>query len=64
LMQPFRRGDQARTTQGSGLGLAIVARIIKQHQGQLILANHPDGGLQATIKLPSLVRKRNRLLQG
>ena len=64
LMQPFRRGDQARTTQGSGLGLAIVERIIKQHQGQLILANHPDGGLQATIKLPSLVRKRNRLLQG
>lgn len=64
LMQPFRRGDQARTTQGSGLGLAIVERIIKQHQGQLILANHPDGGLQATIKLPSLVLKHNRLLQG
>lgn len=64
LMQPFRRGDQARTTQGSGLGLAIVARIIKQHQGQLDLANHPDGGLQATIKLPSLARKRSRLLQG
>jgi len=64
LMQPFRRGNQARTTQGSGLGLAIVARIIKQHQGQLLLANHPDGGLQATIKLPSLTGKRGKLLQG
>ncbi len=59
LMQPFRRGEHARTTHGSGLGLAIVARIIKQHRGQLVLENHPDGGLQTTIKLPSLTRNRS-----
>lgn len=52
LMQPFHRGDQARTTQGSGLGLAIVARIVRQHRGRLTLDNAPDGGLSLLIELP------------
>ena len=52
LTEPFVQGDDARTGQGSGLGLAIVQRIVDQHQGKLILANHPDGGLQVTIMLP------------
>ncbi|PQA43638.1 ATP-binding protein [Amnimonas aquatica] len=52
LMQPFRRGDQARSSQGSGLGLAIVARIVQQHHGQLVLDNHPQGGLHITVRLP------------
>lgn len=52
LMQPFQRGDQARTTQGSGLGLAIVARIVRQHQGRIQLGNASDGGLEIQIELP------------
>ncbi len=52
LMQPFQRGDQARTTQGSGLGLAIVARIVRQHQGRIQLGNASDGGLELLIELP------------
>jgi two-component system osmolarity sensor histidine kinase EnvZ len=52
LLQPFVRGDSARTTQGSGLGLAIVARIVKMHNGQLNIQNHPEGGLLVTITLP------------
>lgn len=35
LLQPFVRGDSARTTSGTGLGLAIVQRIIDAHQGEL-----------------------------
>ena len=52
LMQPFQRGDQARSTQGSGLGLAIVARIVRQHRGRLQLGNAVDGGLELLIELP------------
>lgn len=52
LLQPFVRGDSARSTQGSGLGLAIVARIVKMHNGQLDISNHADGGLVVNITLP------------
>ena len=52
LLQPFVRGESARTTQGSGLGLAIVARIVTMHQGAIDIRNHPEGGLEVTISLP------------
>lgn len=52
LLQPFQRGESARTTQGSGLGLAIVARIVKMHNGELHITNHAEGGLLVTITLP------------
>lgn len=52
LMQPFVRGNAARTTQGSGLGLAIVKRIVDLHQGELILRNSATGGFEAVVKLP------------
>lgn len=51
LMEPFQRGEQARTSQGSGLGLAIVARIVRQHNGRMTLTNHPEGGLHIQIRL-------------
>lgn len=53
LLQPFVRGESARTTHGSGLGLAIVARIVRMHNGQLNIRNHPEGGLEVTITLPT-----------
>ncbi|MEL0027132.1 MAG: ATP-binding protein [Perlucidibaca sp.] len=52
LLEPFQRGEQARTSQGSGLGLAIVARIVRQHNGGMTLDNEPDGGLHIRIRLP------------
>ena len=52
LMQPFVRGNEARTIQGSGLGLAIVKRIVDLHQGELIIHNRVEGGLEAIISLP------------
>jgi two-component system osmolarity sensor histidine kinase EnvZ len=52
LLQPFVRGESARTSQGSGLGLAIVARIVTLHRGALTLRNHPEGGLEAVVRLP------------
>ena len=52
LMQPFVRGNAARTIQGSGLGLAIVKRIVDLHQGTLVLKNREQGGFEAIISLP------------
>jgi two-component system, OmpR family, osmolarity sensor histidine kinase EnvZ len=52
LMQPFTRGEAARTIQGSGLGLAIVKRIVDIHQGELKIQNQTQGGLLVTISLP------------
>ncbi len=52
LLQPFSRGDVARTVSGSGLGLAIVQRIVDMHHGRMRLRNHPGGGLVVEISLP------------
>lgn len=52
IIQPFERGETARTTQGSGLGLAIVSRIAKLHQGWVDIINHPEGGLQVCVYIP------------
>ena len=55
MLQPFVRGDRARnldTASGFGLGLSIVQAIVEAHQGRLVLANRPGGGLSAAIELP------------
>ncbi|WP_044424259.1 ATP-binding protein [Acinetobacter pittii] len=52
LMQPFVRGDSARTIQGSGLGLAIVKRIVDIHHGEIQIHNREKGGLEVIISLP------------
>src|SRR5699024_1734117 len=46
LLQPFSRGEKARTESGSGLGLAIVPRSVDLHHGSLHISTHPQGGLQ------------------
>lgn len=52
LLQPFSRGEKARTLSGSGLGLAIVKRIVDMHHGSMTLSNHEGGGLLVEIRLP------------
>lgn len=49
--QRFSRADQARTSHHSGLGLAIVKNLVTSYGGHVELANHPDGGAQATVTL-------------
>lgn len=52
LTEPFFRGNEARTAAtGSGLGLAIVSKTIAHMGGQFELANHPEGGLIARLRL-------------
>ncbi len=52
LTTPFFRGDAARTAAtGAGLGLAIVDKTMQRMGGSLELANAPDGGLMAHVRL-------------
>jgi signal transduction histidine kinase len=54
VLRPFIRLDnaRARNTAGMGLGLPIVERVTHGEGGALDLANRPEGGLRATIRLP------------
>lgn len=55
LLEPYVRlsHGRAHNDAGLGLGLGIANGIVAGHGGQLLLANHPDGGLNAVIRLPA-----------
>ncbi|MEI7613696.1 MAG: ATP-binding protein [Betaproteobacteria bacterium] len=54
VTEPYYRPDASRSreTGGVGLGLSIVKDVALLHGGELLLANRPQGGLQATLLLP------------
>ena len=54
LFEPFHRVSEARErgAGGVGLGLAITERAIRWHGGTVTARNHPEGGLEVTIRLP------------
>jgi signal transduction histidine kinase len=54
VFEPFYRVEASRNreTGGVGLGLAIVRQIARNHKGTVTLANRPEGGLRATLRLP------------
>lgn len=54
VLQPFVRLDHARSrnTRGMGLGLPIVKDAVQAEKGSFSIANRPEGGLRATIRLP------------
>ncbi|MDO5538143.1 MAG: ATP-binding protein, partial [Desulfovibrionaceae bacterium] len=56
--EPYFRMESSRNRSlgGMGLGLSIARNMALLNNGEITLANHPDGGLLATMVLP--VQKR------
>jgi hypothetical protein len=55
VFQPFRRLETSRNreTGGTGLGLPIARNILRAHGGDVVLRNHPRGGLTALATMPA-----------
>ncbi len=56
VFDPFFRLETSRSrdTGGTGLGLTIARNIAENHRATLALRNHPEGGLEVTLRLPAL----------
>jgi signal transduction histidine kinase len=54
VFAPFYRLDPSRSrdTGGVGLGLAVARTIAREHGGDVVLSNRPQGGLRACLSLP------------
>jgi protein-histidine pros-kinase len=54
VFEPFVRLEDSRNrnTGGVGLGLAIARDVARDHGGELVLRNLPEGGLLAKLTLP------------
>jgi signal transduction histidine kinase len=54
VKEAFARLDdaRARNTSGLGLGLSTVEQMTVQEGGEFVLANRPEGGLRAELRLP------------
>jgi signal transduction histidine kinase len=52
--QPFVRLEESRNrdTGGVGLGLTSARTVARAHGGDIVLINHPEGGLVARVTLP------------
>jgi signal transduction histidine kinase len=54
VFEPFSRLETSRNreTGGHGLGLTIARSVARNHDGDITLANRPEGGLAATLRIP------------
>jgi two-component system sensor histidine kinase HupT/HoxJ len=50
IFEPFYTTKEVG--KGTGLGLAIAYGIVQDHGGQIVAANHPEGGAVLSVELP------------
>jgi signal transduction histidine kinase len=55
VFEPFSRIETSRSreTGGHGLGLTIARAVARGHGGDVTLANRAEGGLAATLRIPT-----------
>jgi two-component system, OmpR family, sensor kinase len=53
VFERFARGSSGQATHGTGLGLAIVATLARRWGGSARIANRPQVGARAEIRLPA-----------
>lgn len=53
VFERFARGSRSQGTHGTGLGLAIVATLARRWGGSARIANRPEGGARAEVRLPA-----------
>ena len=51
IFEPFYTTKEVG--KGTGLGLAIAYGIVVEHGGEIVAANHPEGGAMFTVELPA-----------
>ncbi|WP_312354881.1 sensor histidine kinase [Aminipila sp.] len=52
VFDKFYQGDQSHSTDGNGLGLAIVNKIVKLHEGEILIDSEVGVGTSFTVTLP------------
>jgi two-component system sensor histidine kinase PilS (NtrC family) len=56
VLEPFftTKGEK-----GTGLGLAISREIVEiDHGGEFLLQNHPEGGLEVIVRIPTAIKEK------
>ncbi len=59
IFEPFVRLPDS-PGRGAGLGLALVLRIVRWHQGDVVVASSPQGGARFDIRIPQPVPDSTR----
>lgn len=54
IFEPFYRANNVKPIKGHGLGLSLTQRIIKLHDGRLLINSSQGNGTTITVTLPSL----------
>ncbi len=53
IFEPFYRSSSSQSAQGIGVGLTVFRRLIEAQHGSCWVRNHPEGGAEFGVSLPT-----------